>query len=64
MNRRWKLPASLVVQLVKNLPAVRETCVQPLGWEDPLEKGMATPPVYLPGESPWTEEHGGLPSMG
>ena len=41
MNRRWKLPASLVVQLVKNLPAVRETCVQPLGWEDPLEKGVA-----------------------
>ena len=64
MNRRWKLPASLVVQLVKNLPAVRETCVRPLGWEDPLEKGVAAPPVYLPGESPWTEEHGGLPSMG
>ena len=31
-----------------------------LGWEDPLEKGMATPPVFLPGESPWTEKPGGL----
>ena len=33
---------SLVAQLVKNPPAVRETCVQSLGWEDPLEKGKAT----------------------
>ena len=36
------LQASLVVQMVKNLPAMRETCVRSLGWEDPLEKGMAT----------------------
>ena len=34
--------ASLVAQMVKNLPAMQETLVQPLGWEDPLEKGMAT----------------------
>ena len=34
--------ASLVAQMVKNLPAVQETCVQSLGWEDPLEEGMAT----------------------
>ena len=34
--------ASLVAQLVKNLPAVQETWIQPLGWEDPLEEGMAT----------------------
>ena len=34
-----------------------------LGWEDPLEEGMATPPVFLPGESPWTEEPGRLQSM-
>ena len=34
--------ASLVAQLVKNLPAMQETWVQPLGWEDPLEKGVAT----------------------
>ena len=36
--------------MVKNLPAIQETIVQYLGWEDPLEKGMATPPVLLPGE--------------
>ena len=40
----------LVVQLVKNLPAVQETWVQSLDQEDPLEKGMATTPVFLPGE--------------
>ena len=34
--------ASLVTQLMKNLPAMQETCVRTLGWEDPLEKGMAT----------------------
>ena len=39
--------ASLVAQLVKNPPAVRETWVQSLGWEDPLEKGMATHPGIL-----------------
>ena len=45
--------ASLVAQLVKNLPAVRETCVRPLGWEDPPEKGKAShsrmlgPPLWL-----------------
>ena len=36
--------------MVKNLPAMQETWVQSLDWEDPLEKGMATPPVFLPGE--------------
>ena len=40
----------LVVQLVKNLPAVQETWVQSLDQEDPLEKGMETTPVFLPGE--------------
>ena len=95
--------ASLVAQLVKNPPAIRETSVQSLGWVDPLEKGKAThssilglpwwlswyrirlqfgrpgfnpwirkipwrrawqpTPVFLPGESPWTEEPGGLQSM-
>ena len=78
--------ASLVAQLVKNLPAMQETQVQFLGREDPLEKDskestcnvgdLADPwvgttpwrrawqptPVFLPGESPWTEEPGG--SMG
>ena len=56
--------ASLVTQQVKNLPAIQETPVQFLGWEDPLEEGMATHLVFLPGESPWTEESGGLQSMG
>ena len=41
----------------------QETQFRSLGWEDPLEKGMATP-VFLPGESPWTEEPGRLQSMG
>ena len=40
------MQASLVAQLVKNPPAVRETWVRPLGWEDPLEKGKATPLQY------------------
>ena len=45
------LEASLIAQSVKNLPAMQETQVQPLGWEDPLEKEMAPAPVLLPGES-------------
>ena len=56
--------ASLVAQMVKNLPAVWETWVQSLGWEDPLEEGMQPTPVFLPGESPWTGEPGGPLSMG
>ena len=55
--------ASLVAQLVKNLPAMRETCVRSLGWEDPLEEGMATLSSTLAWKSPWTEEPGGLQSM-
>ena len=43
--------ASLIAQLVKNLPAMQESWVQSLGQEDPLEKGMATAPVSLPGKS-------------
>ena len=39
--------ASQVAQMVKNLPAMRETHIRPLGQEDPLEKGMATTPVFL-----------------
>ena len=55
-----------MVQTVKNLPAMRETWVGFLGWEDPLEEGMATQntPVLLAGESPWMEELGELQSMG
>ena len=54
---------SLVAQMVKNLPAMRETQVPSLGWEDPLEKGMATHSSIAWG-IPWTEETGELQSMG
>ena len=46
--------------MVKNPPAMRETWVQSLGWEDPLEKGMATHFSILAWRTPWTEESGGL----
>ena len=39
-----------MAQVVKNLPAIQETCFKSLGWGDPLEKGMATTPIFLPGE--------------
>ena len=45
--------------MVKNLPAIQETQVQSLGWEDPLEKGMATHSTILAWEIPWTEKPGG-----
>ena len=50
----WIQWASLVAQLVKNLPAMRETCVLSLGWEDPLKKGMATHASLLAWRIPWT----------
>ena len=56
--------ASLVAQMVKNPPAMQETQVQFLGWEDPLEKGMATHSSILPLKIPWIEEPVGLQSMG
>ena len=56
--------ASLVVQRLKHLPAVQETWVQSLGWEDPLEKQMATHSSILAWRIPWTEEPGGLQSTG
>ena len=55
---------SLVAQMVKNLPAMRETWVPSLGWEDPLEKGMATHSSILAWRIPWTEEPGGVQSIG
>ena len=64
---KWKesdVWASLVAQMVKNLPAMWETWVQSLGWGDPLEKGMATHSGILAWRIPWTEEPGGLQSMG
>ena len=54
--------ASLVAQTVKNLSAMWETWVQSLGWEDPLEKVMATQSSTLAWRIPWTEELGGLHS--
>ena len=51
-------------QMVKNLPAMQETWVQSLNWEDPLEEGMATHSSILAWRIPWTEEPGGLQSMG
>ena len=56
--------ASLVAQMVKSLPAVRETWVQSLGWEDPLEKAMATQSNILALKITWMEEPGRLQSMG
>ena len=55
-----------MAQMVKNLPAMWKTWVQSLGLEDPLEEGMAwhPTPVFLPGETPWIEDRGGLQSMG
>ena len=55
---------SLVAQLVKTLPAMQETQIQFLGWEDPLEKEMATHSRILAQEIPWTEQPGRLQSMG
>ena len=53
-----------MTQVVKHLPTVRETWVQSLGQEDLLEKGMATHSSILAWRIPWTEEPGGLQSMG
>ena len=50
--------------MVKNLPGMQETWIQPLGWEDHLEEGMATHCRILAWRIPWTEEPGGLQSMG
>ena len=56
--------ASLLAQSVKNLPAVQEFRVRSLGWEDPVEKEMATHSSILAWKISWTEEPGGLQSMG
>ena len=64
----WKnslhMRASLVAQMVKNLPAMWETKVWSLGWEDPLEKGMATHFSIFAWRIPWTEQPGRLQFMG
>ena len=56
--------AFLVAQTVNNLPAIQETWVQTVGWEDPVEKGMTTQYSILAWKMPWTEEPDGLLSMG
>ena len=56
--------ASLVAQLVKNLPAMWETLVRSLGWEGPLEKEMAIHSSVIAWKIPWTEEPDRLQSMG
>ena len=56
--------ASIVAQMVKNLPAIQETGIRSLGQEDPLEKGMATHSSILAWRIPWTEETGRLQSIG
>ena len=58
------LRASVVAQMVKNPPTMQEAQVQSLVWEDPLEKAMATHSSILSWRIPWTEEPGGLQSMG
>ena len=61
MTEAW---ASLVAQMVKNPHAMQETRVPPQGREDSLEKGMATHSSVLVWRIPWTEEFGGLQSVG
>ena len=60
MDSAVHIRASVVAQLVKNPPAMRETWARSLGWEDPLEKGIATHSSILAWKIPRTEEPGGL----
>ena len=63
-RRTATIRISLVAQMVKGPPAMQETRVQSLGQEDPLEKEMATHCSILAWRIPWTEEPGGIQSMG
>ena len=67
LKRRIQKPSytnTLMAQMVKNLRTMQETKVQSLGWEEPLEKGMATKSSILAWRIQWTEEPGGLQSVG
>ena len=64
LSPQTNMGASLVAQMVKNLPAMLETWDQSLSWEDPLKQGMATHSSILAWKIPWTEEPGGLQSLG
>ena len=63
-KKKKQITDSLVVQMVKSLPAMQETTVRSLGWEDPLEKETATHSNTLVWKIPWMEEPGRLQSMG
>ena len=63
-NDPFYFGASLVAQMVKNLPAIQELRVRSLSWEDPLQKGMATHSSILAWRIPWAEEPGRQQSMG
>ena len=64
LSTNHSIMASLVAQMVKNLPAMRKTWVRSLGWEDPVEEGMVTHSSVLAWRFPWTEEPGGLQFTG
>ena len=64
LNDEFKLNDVTQAQTVKYLPAMQETSVEFLGWDDPLEEEMATHPRTLAWRIPWTEECGGLQSVG
>ena len=64
LNSKYIKRVSLMAQMVKNLPTLREAWVRSLGWEDPLEKRMATHSSILAWRIPRTEEPGRLQSMG
>ena len=64
LDHKISSEASLVAQMVKHLPAVRETWVRSPGWEDPLEKEIATHSSTLAWKIPWMEEPSRLQSMG
>ena len=65
LGGNWKVNRGpLIVQLIKNLPAMQKTPVGLLGWGDALEKGMASHSRILAWKIPWTKEPGGLQSMG
>ena len=64
MSCNWYIGPSLVAQMVKQLPAMQETWVRYLCQEDPLEKEIAAHSIILAWRIPWTEEPGGLQSMG
>ena len=59
-GNKWEEGASPMAQTVKNLPAMQETPVRSLGWEDPLEEGIAIHSSILAWRIPWTEEPGRL----